>query len=89
MPNQTEGTDRRLLIIDDDYDFANSLAELLVLQDYRVAVSHTAEEACRILQADPTQVALLDIRLGERSGTNLISEFKAIQPDLICIMVTA
>lgn len=88
MPTQTEETDRKLLIIDDDYDFANSLAELLELKDYRVAVSHTAEEARRILQTDPTPVALIDMRLKERAGPDLISGFKAIQPDLICVMVT-
>jgi PAS domain S-box-containing protein len=78
---------RRVLVIDDDQDFADSLANLLALEGYRVEAVYSA--AAAQASAFPAEVALIDLRLGEGSGLDLIAAFRRDHPDTICVMMTA
>ena len=80
---------RRILIVDDDVDFADSLADLLQPQGYDVRVADRPEAALAALAWDNLAVVMLDIRLGTVSGVDLLSRMKADWPDLICVMMTA
>lgn len=78
---------RRLLIVDDDHDFAASLARLLQLERYEVAVAH---DGCGALAAvGAVDVALVDIRLGREDGVRLAIELMHARPELLVVMVTA
>ena len=79
----------RVLLIDDDRDFADGLYDLLEPRGYRIDVAYTAEEARRRLADFDAQVALVDVRLGAQSGVDLARELKRIRPDALCVMVTA
>lgn len=81
--------DRRVLIVDDDRDFAESLQDLLGTQRYVTRIAHSSEEALRILAHFPAEVALLDIRIGLQSGINLLEVFARRAPDILCVMITA
>lgn len=78
---------RRVLIVDDDHDFAASLALLLELEGYDVAVAHDGAGARAAVGA--VTVALVDIRLGHEDGVALAVELGRIRPDLLTVMVTA
>ncbi|MFQ5660482.1 MAG: response regulator, partial [Gammaproteobacteria bacterium] len=81
--------ERRVLVVDDDEDFADSLAEFLETCGYSVCLAHdphSAEEAIR--QSQP-QVAILDIRLSQTSGIELLSRISDSHPDITCLMMTA
>ncbi len=80
---------RRILIVDDDRDFAESLADVLEHHGYELAVAGSADEACAKGREFDPNVALLDIRLGPSSGTELIGALRATRPGLLCVMVTA
>jgi PAS domain S-box-containing protein len=84
-------TERRVLIVDDDADFADSLNDMLLSEKYRVAAAHNAAEALEIADRFDPQVALLDIRLqaGSGDGLDLLAALKAKHPDLLGIVVTA
>ena len=82
-------TDRNIIIIDDDKDYADSQFEFLEDNNYHVSMAHTEDQAKKILYSEPASVALVDIKLGKGNGVNLIRELKTVKPDLICIMVTA
>lgn len=78
---------RRLLIVDDDHDFAASLARLLGLEGYEVTVAHDGADArAALARAD---VALVDIRLGHEDGVQLATELTRAKPELLVVMVTA
>ena len=79
---------RRVLIVDDDEDLADSLADLLVERGYRVEIAASAHQARGVSQSFDVQVALLDIRLGRDSGLDVIQILKRRKPDVICVMVT-
>ena len=84
-----EPPDKRVLVVDDDIDFANSLASLLELEGYRAETAYDAPTARRAAGRSEVDVALIDIRLGEASGLDLIGEFQERHPDITSIMITA
>jgi signal transduction histidine kinase len=91
MP-EGDGTVRSVLIIDDDVDFAESLADTLQTRGYAAHPVQTPEEALAALREgnDPAPVALIDLRLGGvASGVDLIPRLQAEQPELICVLMTA
>jgi len=90
-PNKSRDSfpEKRILIVDDDVDFAESLVELLEPHNYTLVRAHNAAQAAEALKRFPADLALLDIRLGNDSGISLIHSLKKIKPDLICILITA
>ncbi len=78
-----------ILIVDDDRDFAESLADLLVTQGYEASIADQPEAAIAAVASTDVAVVMLDIRLGVTSGVDLMSRLKAQRPDLICVLMTA
>jgi len=84
-----EMPERRILIVDDDRDFADSLADILQLRGYTPAVTTSEREALARIKEFEAQVALLDIHLGRGSGIELIHKMRDARPAVLCIMMTA
>jgi signal transduction histidine kinase len=80
---------RRLLIVEDDVDFAEALIDILAMREYDATALHSAEAAIRAIEQDAPPVAMLDIRLGLSSGVDLLARLRADHPNLICVMMTA
>lgn len=80
---------RRLLIVDDDVDFAESLVDVLKPRGYEVVLAHTADGALRAIDGFAAQVALLDIRLDRSNGIDLIPRLKTVRPNILCLAMTA
>ncbi|MCP4657210.1 MAG: response regulator [bacterium] len=85
-PDETKG---RVLIIDDDADFADALASLLNRRVYDIAVANSAEAALEIVEHFDAQVGLIDVRLGKENGIRLIRDLRAARPELRCVIMTA
>ncbi len=83
--------ERRVLIVDDDVDFAESLNDMLLAEDYAVRVAHNANDALTASDGFDPQVALLDIRLpmGSGDGLDLLTALKQKHPEMLGIIVTA
>ena len=80
---------RRILVVDDDQDFADSLSHLLTLEGYQVVRAYSLPSALAAIDEVPLEVALVDIRMGERSGLSLIADLRRRHPKVVCIMMTA
>lgn len=78
-----------ILIIDDDLDYADSQQEFLQDNGYIALVANDTETAKFILENEPVEIALVDIRLGSGNGVSMLESLKKGRPDLVCIMVTA
>ena len=95
MINNEEGnihnkeTDRRILMVDDDRDFVDSLADILKQQGYIAKAAYSESEAKQAIKDFDAHVALIDLRLGRTSGIDLIGILKNIRPDILCVIVTA
>lgn len=79
----------RVLVVDDDRDFAESLRNLLVLEGYDVEMAFDAEQAHAAVEQFDAQVAILDFRLGRTIGLDLVAAFGRRRPDIVCILATA
>jgi DNA-binding response OmpR family regulator len=89
-PPMTEGiSSNRVLVVDDDSDFADSMAEVLESHGYRTATAYSGAAALREMESFNPHVALIDMRLGAERGTELIERMRAQRPDLVCILMTA
>jgi signal transduction histidine kinase len=84
---------RSVLIVDDDVNFAESLADVLEPRGYEVQLADTPERALAASQqmdgAAPA-VVLIDVRLGGvATGVDMIPRLQALRPELICVLMTA
>ncbi len=79
----------RILIVDDEALIRKSLTQMLGRKGYEVVTAATAAEARERFAPGEFALALLDLRLPDASGIELLREFKAAQPDLLAIMMTA
>lgn len=80
---------RNILVVDDDADFAASLRALLVSRGYGAQIATSSDQALELLQARGFEVALVDVRLGQLSGIELIATLQRTVPALACVLITA
>ena len=89
IPSHLPGSGRRVLVIDDDRDFADSLCNLLALEGYDMEVAYSMAGALDAFDRFQVEVALIDIRLGDQDGLALVTEFRQRREDVICVIITA
>lgn len=80
--------DNAVIVVDDDKDFAESLADIFNDKGVHVKTAYSAQQAVGELENFAAQAAIIDIRLGYTSGIDLITDFHRIQPGIECIMMT-
>jgi signal transduction histidine kinase len=80
---------KRILVVEDDHDFADSLKELLEAQGFDVATARSASEALDRLTQFSADLALIDVKLGADDGIALVSKLRSRQEKLVCILMTA
>ncbi|HLL20186.1 MAG TPA: sigma-54 dependent transcriptional regulator, partial [Rubrivivax sp.] len=62
------------LVVDDDVDSANSLRDLIAGESFTVAVAHNLRDARRQISLQQPDVLLLDLRLPDGSGMDLLAD---------------
>jgi two-component system, NtrC family, response regulator AtoC len=77
-----------LLIVDDEKHTREGLRSSLE-DNYDVYVAADIQEALNILEADPVDVMVTDLRLGGEDGMKLIDRALAMPHPPVCIMMTA
>ena len=68
---------RRVLLVDDDPDAAEALAELLSMSGHEVRIATAADQALRLFETLRPQVAVLDIGLPVMDGYELQARMRA------------
>lgn len=76
-----------ILIIEDDESVRDTL-ESLLKKDYRIIQAVNGKEALKKLKEDEIQIALIDIRLPDIRGTEILKTIKREKPDIECIMMS-
>lgn len=79
---------RKCLIVDDDIDFAEAMAELLSMSDLDVTIAHTGEDGIDLARANDYEFALFDVGLPGRNGSECVSEILSFKPEINCILMT-
>ncbi|MCD6305659.1 MAG: response regulator [Deltaproteobacteria bacterium] len=78
----------RVLLVDDEKDFVDALAERLSMRNYDVTVALRGEEALDKLRQYNFDVVILDVRMPGIDGNEVLSEIKRIKPLTEVIMLT-
>jgi two-component sensor histidine kinase/ActR/RegA family two-component response regulator len=78
-----------ILIIDDDESTCKSLSLIFRKKNYEIETAGTGEEAIEKARERFFNMALLDIKLPDMEGVELLAPLKEMHPDMVIIMVTA
>jgi DNA-binding NtrC family response regulator len=78
----------RLLIVDDEVGFVNILAKRLRRRNMEVTSAYTGTEAIQILRKQDFDVAVLDLKMEEMDGIEVLKIFKKMDPKMVVIMLT-
>jgi DNA-binding NtrC family response regulator len=79
---------KSILIIDDDKAVLASFRDLLEMKGYRVGTAENGREAFLKANSDFYNLALIDIKLPDIEGTELIREFRQAVPEMKRIIIT-
>ena len=80
--------DEELLLVDDDGPFRRSLSRALERRGFVVLPAETLKEAQMIAEAHRPAFAVLDLRLGNRNGIELVDILRKLRPEARIVMVT-
>ena len=78
----------RVLLVDDEREFVQTLSERLLLRDMGSAVAYDGESALEMLQEDEPDVMILDLKMPGIDGMEVLRRVKATQPEIEVIILT-
>ena len=78
----------RILIIDDDQSLLESYTVLLE-DEFQVSTAESGEKGLEVLQHEDVHLILLDVRLPDISGIEVLRRIKALDENVDVIMITA
>ena len=79
----------KILIVDDDPEFAEGLALTLEIAGHEVELASTGEAALKTLKRRDFDVTLLDYRMPGMDGVDSYMQIRKFKPDAKVIMMTA
>ena len=77
-----------ILIIDDDPNLRKTLSDILTSKGYEALSAKDGEEGLALLEIEPVNVALIDLKLPDISGLDVLKRAKADCPSLEAIILT-
>jgi two-component system response regulator RegA len=82
------GDELSLLIVDDDKPFLTRLARAMEARGFKVETADSVHEGMNVISNKPPAFAVIDMRLADGNGLDVISELKARRPDARGIILT-
>ncbi len=82
------GGNERLLIVDDDKSFAQRLARAMEKRGYVTEVAESVADAIAMVEASPPAYAVVDMRLGDGNGLDVIEILRERRPDAKAVILT-
>ena len=79
----------KILLIDDDEGMCITLSDILETHAYSVTCAGTGKEAIDAIREADYNVALVDIKLPDMVGTEVLKKLKLMKPDIEGIIFTA
>ena len=79
---------RQILVVDDEATIRSGITLVLERQDMAVATASDGREGLEILSARPVGIVLLDIKLPDMDGVELLKIIRRESPDTEVVMIT-
>lgn len=80
---------KKVLLAEDDFDFASVLKQYLELYDYIVTWAKNGEEALSIFQKESFNICVFDVMMPKMDGFTLAEKIIAINPEIPFVFLTA
>jgi DNA-binding NtrC family response regulator len=83
------GSERiRVLVVDDEKDFASAIVERLARRGFDAAAAFSAPEALALLGQSPSDVVVLDLKMPGMDGLTALREIRKLHPQVQVIVLT-
>ncbi len=80
----------KILLVDDDKDMCESLADILTLDsDYKVDYAIDPFKALAMIKKNNYSLIVLDYKMPDMNGIELLEKIKKILPEIIVFILTA
>ncbi|HXF53625.1 MAG TPA: response regulator, partial [Hyphomicrobiaceae bacterium] len=80
--------DSSLIIIDDDRPFLQRLARAMELRGFEVRSGHSVAEGMELIRQRAPAFAVVDMRLEDGNGLDVIAELARVRPSARAIVLT-
>ena len=80
--------DIRLLLVDDEVGFAEVVSKRLRKRGMRVKTAFTGSNAIKAIRKQDFDVAVLDLKMEDMDGIEVLKIFKKAYPEMAVIMLT-
>ena len=80
--------DKSLLIVDDDNPFRDRLARAMEKKGFLVSQAEGVEKGIDLIKSKKPAFAVVDLRLGDGNGLEVVKELQSSNEDCIIIMLT-
>lgn len=88
MRNLPEGVDNSLLIVDDDARFAERLSRAMEKRGFAPLIATSVVEGRRLASTRPPAFAVIDLRLDDGSGLEVVNTVSQLRPGARVIVLT-
>ena len=78
----------RLLVVDDEVGYLEVLSKRLQKRDLDVTTASTGQRAIQLLRRNTFDVAVVDLKMVDMDGIEVLRIFKLMDPDLAVIILT-
>ena len=82
------GMMEKILVLDDEPLILKTIERALVKIGYSVRIAHEAKEFMRLLRAEPSDLLLMDMNLGNTYSLNLLDEVGVLAPEAKVIFMS-
>src|SRR5271156_4553009 len=81
-------SERSLLIVDDDVPLCSRLARAMERRGFLVATAESVAAGIAAAEATPPAFAVVDLRLGDGSGLDVVQAIRTARPNARIVMLT-
>ncbi len=78
----------KVLLVDDERDFVQTLSERLIMRDMGSAVAYDGESALSMIKDEEPEVMILDLKMPGIDGIEVLRQVKSTNPDIEVIVLT-
>ncbi len=79
---------QNILLVDDDKSILRILTRILQKQGYNIHTAETGREAEEKINSQSYDLALIDVKLPDTDGVDLLRKIRATRPNMIKIILT-
>ncbi|MBW6510642.1 MAG: sigma-54 dependent transcriptional regulator [Desulfuromonadaceae bacterium] len=78
----------KILIVDDESFIRENIERILTEDGYRPFSCDNGQQAVALVSDEEIDLVLLDLNLGSKSGLDVLRELKAVDPEVLVIIIT-